>query len=796
MRHFIKKHSRDIIFAFVIFLCAIFVGFTLMIADEYSFVLEEQVANRVQLYSAETNAYLSERIGAFEDNAIFAAGKLTGVDDAVQSHRLLMTLKSDPRFEEVKSIRYVKDGVLYDIDGNPIGFGAATAEEGRMIQSEAFGYVKDLVASGASGAAGIHPELLSDHYGPRMNLFACGSPVPENGQIDYLLLYYIEQSLRTIGAKAAQSERLQTAEFITLTEKNGRLIDVIHDANADSETLRVRPMSNVLADVLEKRVTDPAALAAIRFAMESGESAAIRTNIHGETCSIGIVRNSEQNGIYVVSLYKASEVYSVGYTFITIIAATVAILFSIMIGYAIYFIVSHRNMTKMMREFGTVDPQLGCPTQLGFERAALPILEQHKATRFAVVLAEIKYVSYIQETYGQAAADETLHYIRTFLSKILDQGEIYGYLGENTFAMLLHFKEMNFLMSRLRYLHSLIGGSTSAKRYQIRLVFGVYEYDREKDGADLSKMISKAKLALDSDGENGVANHIRFYQEEYHENYLQRADIEVQMERALEQEMFKVFFQPKLNLKTNRPDGCEALVRWYDEEKDHYRSPDTFLPFFEENGFIVKLDKYVYYKVCEFLNFRVEQGLRVYPTSVNVSRLTALAPDFLEYYLSIKKKFRIQDNFIMLEFTESIAHERYETLDHIAKVLHKNGFLCSIDDFGYGYSSFNILKNMEMDEIKLDKIFLEHGLSEERDRRIWESIISLGKSLNLKVTQEGVETREIVDYLRAAGCDVVQGYYYSRPLSAQDYAAFIDLCVEREEREHARYRNDASPAKP
>ena len=239
------------------------------------------------------------------------------------------------------------------------------------------------------------------------------------------------------------------------------------------------------------------------------------------------------------------------------------------------------------------------------------------------------------------------------------------------------------------------------------------------------------------------------------------------MEKALENREFKVFYQPKYNIDSDRPDGCEALVRWYNSERDEYMQPGVFLPLFEANRFIIKLDHYVYERVCEYMVEAVQNGQDLYPVSVNVSRITAFEPDFLNFYVSVKKKYNVADGFIMIEFTESFANEDYDTLREMVSVLHKNGFKCSIDDFGSGYSSYNILKALPMDEIKLDRFFIMKGISQDRDYKVLSSIISLAKSLNMKVTQEGVETGEQLS------CNVIQGYYYSKPLVQYDYISFL-----------------------
>ena len=146
----------------------------------------------------------------------------------------------------------------------------------------------------------------------------------------------------------------------------------------------------------------------------------------------------------------------------------------------------------------------------------------------------------------------------------------------------------------------------------------------------------------------------------------------------------------------------------------------------------------------------------------------------MAYYTKVKKHFNIADHFITLEFTESFAYENYEYLSVVAKELRKAGFLCSIDDFGTGYSTYNVLKLLDMDEIKLDKFFLDKGAHTEVDRLILDSVITMGKKMKLKVTQEGVETLEDLELLREEGCNVIQGYYFARPMSGNDYVAFIE----------------------
>jgi EAL domain-containing protein (putative c-di-GMP-specific phosphodiesterase class I) len=256
--------------------------------------------------------------------------------------------------------------------------------------------------------------------------------------------------------------------------------------------------------------------------------------------------------------------------------------------------------------------------------------------------------------------------------------------------------------------------------------------------------------------------------------YLQKADIETRADKGLENEEFVVFYQPKYNVSKNCVESAEALIRWYDPEQKFYRSPGAFLPIFEANGFIVKLDHYVYEKVCRYISESIERNQFVLPISVNISRVTAVQPDFIEIYSNMKHRYHIPDDMLILEFTESFADENYERLERTISALHRNGFICSIDDFGSGYSSFNILKRIHVDELKLDAVFAAPSGNVQRDDKILSTMIDLAKSMNMVVVQEGVETENMFNKVVSMGVDVVQGYYYAKAISLEEFKIFVN----------------------
>lgn len=249
--------------------------------------------------------------------------------------------------------------------------------------------------------------------------------------------------------------------------------------------------------------------------------------------------------------------------------------------------------------------------------------------------------------------------------------------------------------------------------------------------------------------------------------YLKEKNIEDNMEHALENNEFIVYFQPKVELKTNKIAGAEALVRWQNSKKELI-PPNEFIPIFEKNGFITKLDIYVFEEVCKTIRKWLNEGINPIPVSVNLSRMHLQNPNFLKKYKEIQEKYEVPADLLEIELTETLVFENFEQLKKVIDDIHQMGFSCSIDDFGSGYSSLNLLKEIPVDILKLDRIFFSKK-NDKRGNSVIESIISLAKKLNMTTISEGVETISQVEFLRKADCDLVQGYVYSKPLAKDDF---------------------------
>ncbi len=254
--------------------------------------------------------------------------------------------------------------------------------------------------------------------------------------------------------------------------------------------------------------------------------------------------------------------------------------------------------------------------------------------------------------------------------------------------------------------------------------------------------------------------------------------IEREMVSALEEGQFKVFLQPKMNMVTTKLCGAEALVRWF-HPVEGMRSPALFIPVFEQNGFILKLDTYMFEEVCRIKSewARRKEKYAGIVVSVNMSRQHLHVKDFCDTLVNIADKYGILHNELEIELTENLFVENIDEIIDNVNRLKNHGFLVSIDDFGSGFSALNLLKDLYVDTIKIDRGFI-HGSGEtERGKGIIRNVIAMCLDLKVDVVTEGIETKEQVDFITRCGCQIAQGYYYSKPLPLNEFEAFADEYV-------------------
>lgn len=244
-------------------------------------------------------------------------------------------------------------------------------------------------------------------------------------------------------------------------------------------------------------------------------------------------------------------------------------------------------------------------------------------------------------------------------------------------------------------------------------------------------------------------------------------ELEKDFEEGLKNNEFKIFLQPKFDIKTEKIVGAEALIRRKKDGK--LIMPNSFIPEYERIGIITRLDMFVFESVCKKIREWKEKGYKLIPIAINESRRHLYNKNHVNELEEIVKYYNVNPNLIELELTETVVVENIESAKEAERKVHALGFVVSMDDFGVGYSSFYMLKNINIDILKIDKSFSDEVMEDKRGRIILESIIDMAKKLQIKTVAEGIETKEQLEYLKQIGCDMVQGYYFARPLPIDEF---------------------------
>lgn len=752
MKSFFQKHGKEIIFAVIIIICIFFLVELIAVGRGYSAGVTQQAMERAEFYSAEQQLLLDAHLNDYKANVEYFASRLalcTKEEDAIALIREAKSA-SEGAYEELKEVYYLKDSVLYDWDG---------------VACEGYPELSGLAA--ASGT------VISRVFQYDNIMMAVGISAPaENPYMDRIVFVFDKSILLFPDSmRGAESSipAMGKTEFSLLCKHDGKIID----RQVNSSLVEIGEESvfdGVFRRILPRSDTYRQVTAMIRSTSSGSVTLRIGTEEYILTVnSLG----TEEGGVFLLNLYQMRSVYSEGYELMQNLWGALLVFAVIIIFISVVFMVGEVQTRRKIYTLAMMHESIGCPTLRKFERDTEAILRQNRATRFAMVIAHINRFNYIGECFGETVENEFLIYAKNAYQNGMVLSETIGYSSGGEFYLLLHYKDKKVLTDRLNGMYQNLTRYATFQEadYKVNVSFSIYEVEAEE--TSVHRMIDKVGMVRNMFMNQGASVSFHFYGDLLRKNYIRRSEIEGRMENALKNCEFHLFYQPKYNFRTRSIDGSEILVRWFDPKIEAYRKPAEFLPVFEETGFINKMDRFVFYRACENIAQRVSERQTVYPVSVNVSRVTATQPDFVEYYGRIKSKFGIPDRFITLEFTESFAYENYEYLSDIITQLHNTGFLCSLDDFGTGYSSYNTLKTLDMDEIKLDKFFLVEGVSKERDQLLLKSVIDLVHELHIKVTQEGVETREDFDRLSAMGCDVIQGYYFSKPMKYVTYCKFV-----------------------
>ncbi|WP_148409745.1 putative bifunctional diguanylate cyclase/phosphodiesterase [Murimonas intestini] len=448
----------------------------------------------------------------------------------------------------------------------------------------------------------------------------------------------------------------------------------------------------------------------------------------------------------------------------------------------IYYIKSFFDLKKTNRELKDIasrDKLTGVYNGAEFNREASNILVQYPDRKFAILYIDIENFKYINDVFGYTYGDEMLRSYAALMLKDTREAEAVGRSIADRFTALRCYEDKDELLQRQKDVDKKFfeKGGRLPGRHMVTVACGICCIEDVIEHLDVQGLIDRANFAQKT-VKNDPKLHYAFYNESIRQKMIEENRIRDRIDSALEKGEFVVYLQPKVSLANGKISGAEALARWKLPD-GRMLPPGEFIPIMEKNHVIGKLDKYIFEKICIWFQNRIKAGVPVEPVSINVSKLQFYNPDFVKEYREIKDRYNVPDGMLEIEFTETVAFENQKYMLKIVSELHENGFGCSLDDFGSGFSSLGMLKDLQIDVLKLDAMFFRNSSGNiEKEKLIVRSIINMVSRLNIKVVAEGIETQEQVEFLKEAGCDLVQGFVYYKPMPVKEFEKLIDVRTE------------------
>ncbi|HBG1231270.1 TPA: EAL domain-containing protein [Clostridioides difficile] len=449
--------------------------------------------------------------------------------------------------------------------------------------------------------------------------------------------------------------------------------------------------------------------------------------------------------------------------------AIYAVLFIILIFIAIIFYIIYikKSNEKEILSLAYEDKVTHIGNQNKFYRECSKYLLDKPSLNYIIVYFDINNFKMINDTFGYEFGDNLLITIAKALKEELTEGEVYARLSSDYFAIFCDYKNgKNKLIRKIDSIRNNIESNLSIV-FEISLCVGIYFV--EEGEVDIQKAVNKANMARSV--AKGKNINYAIYNEDVRNKLSEESMILDDIKIALVKNQFEVYYQPKFSLVTGEMIGSETLIRWNHPEHG-FISPAVFIPIAEKSKLILKIGRFVFERVCNDLSEWKKQGKKIVPVSINLSRVELYQPDIVKFINKTIQMYNLSSDLIEIEITETVAINELNILKNVLNELRKYGFSISMDDFGTGYSSISCLRDMPIDILKLDKSFLNGIEHDERSRNIAKSIVSLAKSLDLVVIIEGVESKEQAELMKQFGCDLVQGFYFARPMPAKN---FLDL---------------------
>lgn len=576
----------------------------------------------------------------------------------------------------------------------------------------------------------------------------------ENNQnISDSILNYIDMSLET---EAVWVSNLEGEKIWANSEMSPNIENVQKLEFGDSKYLNLiiedDSAKNLSAKVIGKRIGDN-----IIDILDSNYS----NNEKIAVIKVWYVQEIDDLKVYVL---QDIDVYSYDCFMMLVSIGLFGIMIAIFILYYLTSIISVIINIRRTSKVIYTDMTTGGKNWLYFVKRSNRILKSKiSLNNYAVIHLKMRKYRSFCTCFGVKEGEVLVEKMYRVLRKQVKRSELVVFKENATFALMLSYENEEQLRQRIEVITNNLNMLIS----NMKLYFAVGVYKVNKKEADVEQLYNNAVLACDMLGEE-AETQIIFYDVEMNNRRIWERKVENDMYSALTNHEFKVYLQPKISTSNEHLAGAEALVRWI-HPREGFIPPNKFIPIFERNGFILKLDDYMLEEIAKQQSEWIKQGRKVVPISVNISRAHFAKEDLAEHICGIVDKYQVPHDVIELELTESAFFDDKQVLLDTVKRLRDAGFIVSMDDFGAGYSSLNSLKEMQLDVLKIDADFFRGVEAQERGLLIVSEVIDLAKKLNMKIVAEGIESREQVDFLTEQECDLIQGYFFSKPMPIHEF---------------------------
>ncbi len=437
--------------------------------------------------------------------------------------------------------------------------------------------------------------------------------------------------------------------------------------------------------------------------------------------------------------------------------------------FVIYYLVSIISMAVGAHRTTKIiytDMLTGGDNWLLFIKKATTLLKKNKrgSLNYAMLHLEMRKYRSFCTCFGVSKGQELVEKFHAVLKREMYRKETMAHQEDEAFGLLVTYTDTAQLEARIQKIENALNAVLPG----MKMYFGVGVYLVQPGENDVEQLYNNAMIACEMIGDE-AENRTAYFDVEMNNQKLWERKVEDDMDRALANREFQVYLQPKISTTEEVLGGAEALVRWI-HPTEGFIPPNRFIPIFEKNGFILKLDDYMLEEIARVQAGWLAEGRELVPISVNVSRAHFTREDLAEHICAIVDKYQVPHSVIELELTESAFFDDKKVLLGTVRKLREAGFQVSMDDFGAGYSSLNSLKELQIDVLKIDADFFRGADVEERGLLIVSEVIDLAKKLNMKIVAEGIESREQVEFLTAQECDLIQGYFYAKPMPVAEFA--------------------------